>query len=961
MLRRSAFVILGLVLALASLLVPLGPPLAAQGVAAPDKSAPANWPVAGDQIERDPAFVFGTLPNGLRYILRQNTTPAGTALVRMRIGSGSLEEREHERGLAHFLEHMAFNGSRGIPEGEMVKLLEREGLAFGADTNATTGLEGVTYLLNLPRNTPALLDTALMLLRETASELTLDPQAVERERGVILAEKRDRSGYAQRALEANIGFIAPGARYGERLPIGTTQVIEQATADDLRALYQRTYVPANTTIIIVGDYPVADMAAAITARFADWQGPPPPPSMSAGPIDTARRGETAIHLDPALSESVTLTQLTPYRDKPDTLALRDIANLRAIGYAIVNRRLVRLARSADAPFRSAAFGTSDLFREARLTTLTVSSEDGAWDKGVRAAVQVVNEAMTYGFSEAEVAEQIANWQSALDNAAKAAETRGHSIFVTTALAALEDQRVPTTPAWQLAQFTRLTPAITAPAVWRAMLDDASIFYDPLIRFVGRTAPAGGEAALRQAFTQGMELPISAPVDAFTLPFAYQAFGTPGQVVSDTVEPALGLRLIRFANGVRLTLKQTTVREDRVAVALAIDGGDLLNTRANPLATAMVGSLASGGLGRHSRDELASVLAGRSVAFGLSSGTDAFTFSATTTPRDLTLQLQLITALITDPGQRREGEEQYRRSIDNFFSTLEATPARALGSALGGILSDRDPRFTLQTKRAYEALTYARLMRDIGDRLAQGAIEIAIVGDVVERDAIAAVALTLGALPVRESTFQPRPEARQRSFTDQRGRRIVIHRGEIDQALVQMIWPTTDDSDQTTAVRLNLLARVAQIKLTERLREQLGQTYSPSASASNSRAFEGYGTFTLGSSAAADEAQTVAGAMRSLVADLVSQPVDPDVLERASRPLLEAYDNTLKDLGGWLGLAARAQSEPDRLGRWQAAPALIRAITPQDLQATAAAFLAAGEPVEVLVVPETTALALDRAK
>jgi len=955
MLRRFATFLLAFGLGLTAFAA-VGPvPLAAQATRAP------VWPVSGEDITRDPGFVFGELPNGLRYILRRNSTPEGTALVRMRIASGSLEEREHERGLAHFLEHMAFNGSRGIPEGEMIKLLEREGLAFGADTNASTGFEAITYMLNLPRNTPALLDTALMLMRETASELTLSEDAVARERGVILAELRDRSGYAQRALEANIGFIAPGARYGERLPIGVTQVIEQATAADLRALYERTYVPANTTLIIVGDYPVELMEAAIRTRFADWQGPSAPAAMSAGPIDTARRGETAIHLDPALSESVTITQLTPWRERPDSLAQRDIETLRRIGYAIVNRRLSRLARGEDAPFRGAAFGTSDLFRDARLTSLSISSEDGQWEKGMLAAVRTVNEAMTYGFSPAEVEEQIANWRSALDNAAKAAETRSHSAFVAAALAALSDARVPTTPAWQLEQFTRLTPAITAQAVWRAMLDDASIFYDPLIRFQGRSAPQGGEAALRSAFTAAMELPIAAPIDQFTLPFAYQFFGAPGTVVSDMVEPTLGLRLIRFANGVRLTLKQTTLREDRVAVAVAIDGGDLLNTGQNPLATSMVSSLASGGLGRHSRDELSSVLAGRSVSIGLSSGPDAFTFSATTTPRDLDLQLRVIAALITDPGNRREGEEQYRRSIANFFATRDATPGRALTSALGGILSDGDPRFTLQSQSAFEALNFARLKRDIGERLEQGAIEIALVGDIVERDAIAAVATTLGALPTREAEFLPRPEARQRSFTAKRGQRIVIHRGEADQALVQMIWPTTDDRDQHETLRLTLLARVAQIALTERLREELGQTYSPSAGSSNSRIYPGYGTFTLSATAAADQIATVQAAMRTLAADLAARPVDADMLERAARPLLESYDNALKDLGGWLGLAARAQSQPDRLTRWQTAPALIRAITPESLQQTAQTYLGSAVPVEVLVVPEATAITLDGAK
>ncbi|ODS98919.1 MAG: peptidase M16, partial [Erythrobacter sp. SCN 62-14] len=761
--------------------------------------------------------------------------------------------------------------------------------------------------------------------------------------------------------ENNIAFLAPGARYGSRLPIGTTEVIASATAERLRALYERTYVPANTTLIIVGDYPLAMMEEKLRARFGDWRGAAAPGRAVSGPVDTGRRGETAIHLDPALSESVTLTQITPWREQPDSEAQRDIETLRRIGYAIVNRRLARLARSEDAPFRSAAYGTGSLFRDARLTTLSISTVDGGWEKGMLAAVREIHEALTYGFTTAEVEEQIANWRSALENAVKAAETRSHGVYVAAALQALEDERAPTTPEWDLAQFERLTPAITAPAVWRAMLDDTSIFFDPLIRFQGRTAPKGGEVALREAFVEAMELPIDEPADGFRTPFAYRIFGPPGTIVSDESEPDLGLRFIRFGNGVRLTLKQTTVREDRVSVALSIDGGDLLNTPRQPLATAMTSALASGGLGRHSQDELTTVLAGRNVGMGLTSSADAFTFSAMTTPRDLELQLQVITALITDPGNRREGEEQFRRTIDNFFATIDATPARALSNAAGRLISDGDPRFTLQPKRAYQALNYARLMRDIGERLDKGAIEIAIVGDFVERDAIAAVALTLGALPPREAEFQPREAARQRSFTSKRGGQVVIHRGEADQALVQMIWPTTDDSDHAETLRLTLLARIAQIELTERLREELGQTYSPSASASMSRVYRGFGTFSLTSTAAADQALIVEEAMRGLIEDLTTRPIAADMLERAARPLLESYDNALKDLPGWIGLAARAQSEPARLTRLTAAPALIRGITPQDLLATAQTYLAADAPLTVMVVPEATALELASAK
>lgn len=941
----------------ASLLLALHPlapatPLAAQDAPVADAPPAPVWAFEASDLPVDPDYTFGRLDNGMRYVIRRNATPAGTALVRLRIGSGSLEERDEERGLSHFLEHMAFNGSTGIPEGEMIKLLEREGLAFGADTNASTGFETITYLLNLPRNDPALLNTALMLMRETASELTIAPDAVERERGVILAERRDRAGFQQRNFEDNVAFLAPGARYASRLPIGDIAVLEGATAEQIRALYERAYTPANAVLVIVGDYPVAEVEAAIRARFADWQAAAPvPPKPITGPVDVTRRGLTDIHLDPALSESVTLTALASWRDEPDTLANRDAASLRGIGYAIINRRLARLARGEDAPFRGASFGSGDLFEDARLTSLSISSADGEWKKGVLAAVREVRQALTYGFTQAELDEQVANRRTALEDAVKAAETRGHTVFAGAALALVSDERVPTTPGFNLARFEALVPSITPDAVWQAVLADAAPLDNPLIRFEGRSAPDGGEEALRSAFAEAMAVPIAAPADNGPLAFGYSDFGAPGVVVSDTVEPRLGLRFIRFANGVRLTLKQLDIRQDRISYSLAVDGGDLMNTADAPLRVALVDALALGGLGRHSQDELASVLAGRSVGLGLSSATDAFTTSGTTTPRDLTLQLQVLTALLTDPGYRREGEERFRKGIENYFATLDATPGRALGTAIGGILSDNDPRFSLQPKEAFLALDYAGLRAAIGDRLDHGAIELALVGDLDPDAAIAAVAATLGALPPREAEFLPREDARTRSFTSQRGPRTLTHKGEADQALLQWTWPTTDDSDQAETLRLGLLARAVRIVLTDTLREELGQTYSPSASAGNSRHYRDYGTFNISASVDVAEVEATRAAVAEVIAQVRGGPLSEDLIERARRPLLEDYDNALKDLGGWIGLAARAQSDPERLERWHTAPGTLSAITPEELHQTALRWLDPSAAVEVVVRPE----------
>ncbi|MBD2842354.1 M16 family metallopeptidase [Erythrobacter rubeus] len=911
----------------------------------------ATWAFETSDVAVDPGYVFGELDNGLRYILRQNSTPEGTALVRMRIDSGSLDETETERGLSHYLEHMAFNGSTGIPEGEMIKLLEREGLAFGADTNASTGFEAITYMLNLPRNDEDLLDTALMLMRETASELTIAPDAVERERGVVLSERRDRAGFRQRAQEDGFEFLAPDARFADRLPIGTIESLETASAEQLRALYERTYTPANTVLVIVGDFPTELMERTIRAKFADWQAAPAPVDPETGPLDITRKGLTDIYIDPALPESVAFSRLSPWRDRPDTVAERRASVIRSLGYRIVNRRLSRLSRGEDAPFRAARFGSNDIFEDARATTLTVSSADGEWRKGVLAAVREVHQAMTFGFTQAEIDEQLASFRTALENAVEGEATRTNQAYAGAALSLVSNDRIPTTPAYRLALLEEVEDELTPDNVLASLKDDAAPLLEPLIRFQGRQAPEGGEDALRTALADGLALPIAAPEDTGALEFAYTDFGDPGVVVSDTTEERLGFRYIKFANGVRLTLKKTDIREDRISFRISVDGGNLLNTAEEPLKTAMVSALAAGGLGQHSQDELRTILAGRTVGFGLASNAESFVIGSNTTPRDLGLQLQVAAATLIDPGYRREGVEIYRRGIENYFANLDATPSSALSTQIGSILADGDPRFSLQPKESFLALDYARLEAAIGDRLRRGAIEIALVGDLDEEAAIAAVAATLGALPPREADFLPRNEARIRSFTEDRSPRVLTHSGESDQAILRFYWPTTDDDDFEETLRIWLLSEAVRLEMLDRLREELGQAYSPYATTLSSRVYDDYGTFSLGASIDVDQIGATREAITKMLIDIRDgDAIDGDLLERARKPLLETYDNALKSLGGWMGLADNAQSQPDRLERFFDGPELLMKITPADLKTVANQYLDPETALEVIVVP-----------
>jgi zinc protease len=378
---------------------------------------------------------------------------------------------------------------------------------------------------------------------------------------------------------------------------------------------------------------------------------------------------------------------------------------------------------------------------------------------------------------------------------------------------------------------------------------------------------------------------------------------------------------------------------------------MLNTKADPLITQMVSAIPVGGLGKHSQDELQSILAGHTVATGLGSTAETFVASALTTPRDLELQLQVMAAFVSDPGYRPEGEIQYRLNINNFFAQRDATPGSTLSNAIGGILSNGDPRFTLQPVDAYRKLTFAKLKADMADRLAKGAIEIGVVGDIDEDKTIALVATTFGALPPREADFRPYDSQRTRTFTKNLRPRVIRHTGPADQALLRLTWPTRDDGDAVESLTLELLERVMRIELTDTLREKLGKAYSPSAASTLSRYWKAYGVFGIAASVDAHEVPATRAAILETVEDLRAAPVSDDILQRARAPMIETIDNGLKSNGGWLSLVDRAQTEPEDIDRYLQSRDRLLALTTLDLQAMVQRYLDPKRAVEVLVLAE----------
>ena len=928
---------------------------AAPAAVNPQSEAAKAWNFAPSDVPVDANIVFGVLPNGMKYALLKNSTPKDSVVLRMRFAVGSFAEAEDQRGLAHFLEHMAFNGSKGVPEGEMIKLLERKGLAFGADTNASTGFDETIYKLDLPNASDDLIDTGLMLMRETGSELTIDPAAVDRERGIILSERRARDTYQLRNLIDQLDFQMNGMTVANRIPVGTEEVIKTAPAARLRDLYDRYYRPERATLVMVGDFDPAAVEAKIKARFSDWKGRGPAGAdPDIGNVDYKRAAAADDFIDPAIQDMVTIAGFKPWTLDPDSKAKRARKLAEDIGEAIVSRRLAKIALNEDSPILTGYFSDAEGWKTFDQVTVGVVAKEGAWKDALALAEQEQRRAVQHGFTQAEVDEQLANRRTALRNAVAGVTTRRSDALADTLIGAAEGDFVVVRPETSQALFEAAAPSLSAAAVSAAFRKRMEGLSPPLARVSAKKPIDGDTGAILAALRASTEVAVAAPTEAVNAAFAYDNFGTPGKIVSDERVDDLGIRRIRFANNVMLNIKTTDFQKDKVMLSLRVDGGSLLATRDDPTKVSLASSIMLGGLEAHSVDELRSVLAGKTVSPGFGMDTDAFGGSALTSPEDFGLQAKLMAAFLTHPGYRPDGLALIRRVLPQQYAANDATPAAVLGRDAGGILANNDPRSQTPPLDKMMTLDWAQLKPVVADSFAHGAIEVGVVGDIGEQAAIDAIAATFGALPQRRAAFDPRTDARVRQFAADRSERTLIHKGPAEQAELRVYWPARDDSDLGEAMRLNLLARVMQLMLTEELREKLGESYSPGAAASLSDEFPGYGHMFAASNVDYKDLATTRAAIFAIAKELRDKPVDADLIDRARKPLVEAMVKSRRENSYWLNYVAEATSHADRLDRSRNGIGEVEAATPAELQALAKRYLVDDKALVIKAVSDKAA-------
>ena len=879
-------------------------------------SAPPPWPQGDSDLAPDPAIRAGVLPNGLRYLVRPNAEPRGRTVLRLVVLAGSLHEEDNERGLAHFVEHMAFNGTRLFPKDSIVSVLRRHGLAFGADVSAFTHPTHTIYGLDVPSHDAVRLEEGFAVLREFADGLTFDPAEVEAERGVIHSERRARDNWQARAGDAFTRFLHPLALLARRNPIGLEDVIDRATPDDLRAFYQKWYRADNLLLIVAGDAPPERLEELVHAQFATLATPatPLPTPPNPGWMGNPPEFDAALHSTPETG-AVTffLTSITPGDAGIETAARRTTGLERELVINVMAERFSQLRRERAQEFGEASAFVQKVGSDSTQATLSLTTSTLNWSNAVLTLANEWQRATQQGFTAAEITEALERVRRRYEYAVAAAPTDPSEAIVERIASAVVHRQVP--GSWEQfataseAAMADFTPARAA-EVWQDLWRPGA----PRLFALGNLALAEATEVFTNTWNAGLARPLPPPPKPVIASLDYRPAKKPGAIRKRTHIADLDIHAIEFANGIRLNLKATPFNKNLVWLRARVGYGLVslppkragLNLIANSYVT-------EAGVGRHFGDDLRRYIAQRNLTFGFGVSEDAFAFRGGSDTRGLPDLFLLLSAHLEDLAWRESAFQTARLRTLLHYTEADREVGAALNAMSSRVMSKDNPLFSLPAPQKTSGRTFAELVTWLENALKAGPVEIGLVGDFDVEGAIADAARTLGAMPKRAVRKPPKKDFNRIEFHGTPGRWQVDVASGIPRAAVRVQWLVRGCSDVHTLRRLEALAEVLEHRVHKEIREGLGATYDPSGGVWNGETLRDDGYLMIYLTAPPADALKLAKRITYLAEELATTGITAEDLEAVRQPILAGNDRRLRDNNYWLHYVLQGlQEQPARL-------------------------------------------------
>lgn len=869
-------------------------------------------------LKPDPRLVQGRLANGLTYLLLKNSTPENRVSMHLDVQAGSMNETDAERGIAHYLEHMLFNGSTHFKPDELIEYFQSIGMRFGADANAHTGFFETVYDVFLPSGDRASMDRGFLVLDDFARGALLLESEVERERGVILAEKRERDSVAYRTFEATLAFELEGSRLPQRLPIGTEEVINKADHNLLKGYYDAWYRPENMVLVVVGDFDLTEVEALIKERFSSMTPRAPQRLLPGDTWDGGKQDRAFHHYEPESGNTtVTIEKVrgVPFRmDTPAAFKKRAVMDL---AEAVVSNRLSRLVRQKDAALSDAGIYSGDFFQGVHFSAISAESDPGQWQESLGLLETTLRRALEFGFAEQELARVKADFIQALTTKVKEAGTRKSGDIANEIINQVNHKRIFQSPEQRYNLLKDFVDALTVEDLVKTFREEWE--KGPWLVLVTGNAPIESsvsqtaEDLILQVFQESRAQDVNPPEVHEQIGFPYLSKPVTRGVIKaeETVEP-LGVKVVEFANQIRLSLKPTKFKKGEFLFKAGFGQG----RKGEPEALAGIALLAASvvnesGFGGMDKNQLEAALAGRNVSVHLDADQGRFFISGSAGPEESELVFQLIRNYFLDPGFRPEALALAKDRYRQMYHEALGTPEGVMAFTGERFLAGGDSRFGLPTISEIEQITLADIQSWMVSCFNSGSMDVSVVGDFHPDQVLSQAATYLGTLAKRKEIDmnQRRPDP---VFPAGKTLELTVDT-TLDKALVQLAFPTDDFWDISKVRRLNVLAAIFSERLRQNVREKLGASYSPFAYNAPSQDHDGYGVFRAVVNVKPGDGEMVLQEIQGLANSLSENGVTQKEVELAVKPIITHIKDMRRNNEYWLeSVLAGSGDHPEKL-------------------------------------------------
>jgi zinc protease len=908
-----------------------------------------DWPHEKSDLKPDPAVLFGKLDNGFRYTIMENSNPRDRVAIYLAVNAGSLHEQEDQRGYAHFVEHMLFTGSTHFPPGTLIEYFQDIGMGFGADTNAYTSFDQTVYIIVLPKGDVAELEKGLLVISDYARGALLLESEVDRERGVILAEKIARDSVDYRTRVAARKDALEGTLFAEREPIGVLETLTTADGKSLRSFYDAWYRPENMTLVVVGDINKKQVEKMLVERFSSMKGAGEPPACpDIGQLKD--KGKYAFYYREPDAGNVTIS-IESYWNKEqenDSSAFQISSLKRYIATKLVENRLLKIAEETSGILRKPRVYHGTLLDRIGYSGLSATTTENTWQESLAVLENSLRQALQYGFSDTELdrvkKEVVSYYNSQIEKAAG----RESTTLVRQIIGSIHSNRVFQSPEQERDLFVPAMNSLTVAEI-EQYLSQLFERRDRRIAVTGNVdiKSENPEKYIVTIYNAMEDQPVQPYIAQEKKIFPYlELSGEPVLPEQRVHHAPIDVETYTYSNGVALHLKKTDFKPNQTEIFIEFGPGQ--QTEPHPgLAKLAESVIMESGTERLTVSELKESLADSTIDFDFKIDATRFLYTGKALSTEAELLVQTLFTLFKDPALRQTAYENVMLRYEQMHQAMQNDIHGADSLHVQRFFAGGNHLFGMP---AWEDMATIKL-KDIEGWIMpvfqDAAPHISVVGDFDKNEILSLVNTYFGSLPQRKN-YSPQEE--RVDFPAGEELQVPLD-SELDKSLIVLGWKTEGFVDIGVVRRLGMLGSIFEERVRLSVREKLGAVYSPSVYNSSSRFIKDFGVMYVRIVVDAAYIETVKEAVLQTAADLYADGVTEEELERVRKPLLTLLKDRIRTNSYWLRTVLyQASIYPEQL-LW---PTTIiednESIQPEEMTAYAAKYLEPEKAAVAVVRP-----------